>query len=106
MASKSKASVVPVQDGPILSSAKQLWANVVEPPFNMLGIGERASPMRRFVVVSLATGLAVWVFKPSYLFDEKGNARGLSITGNDMDGVLIPWYIFSPFVGLLSVLFV
>jgi len=92
--------------GPITQAADQFYANVVEPPLDMLGIGVRASPLRRFAVVTLATGVAVWVFKPSYLFDENGKPRPFSITGNDVDGIALPWWMFAPLTGTLSVLFI
>lgn len=105
MQSASSIQQAPVV-GPIAQAADQFYATIIEPPLDKLGIGGRASALRRFVFITLASGIGVWVYKPDYLFNEKGQPRPLSITGNNMDGVLLPWYLFAPLTGLLSVLFI
>lgn len=79
---------------------------VLEPALDSVGIGPKATPLRRFVVVTLGTAVIVWTKKPDYLFDAEGNPRPLSISGLDEKGVILPWWAFSGLMGTLSVLFI
>lgn len=91
----------------ILKTLDKFYENLVEPGFNVLGIGVKAHPLRRFLVVSSVTGFALWVYKPQSLFKDDGSARSWSLNPLNTDGgVPINWIGLSLLVGTMSVLFV
>ena len=87
---------------PILS----FYENIVETVTDKLGIGIYNSLYQRFVVVTLATGVAFWTFKPIGLFDQDGKAREWAWSSHTSGATPIPWYFMSGLAGALSILFI
>lgn len=83
-----------------------LYENVIEPITDKLGIGVYNSLYRRFVVVTIGTGVALWNFKPIGLFDKDGNAREWAWSSHSSGATHIPWYFMSGLAGALSILFI
>jgi hypothetical protein len=91
----------------ILKSLDKFYEHIVEPGFNLFGIGVKAHPFRRFLVVSSVTGFALWVYKPQSLFKDDGSARPWSLNPLNIDGgVPINWIGLSLLLGTMSILFV
>lgn len=92
---------------PILTGLATFYEKIVEPGFDLFGIGVTAHPLRRFIVVSSATGFALWVYKPQSLFKDDGSARSWSLNPMNPDGgVPINWIGLSLLLGTLSIVFV
>jgi hypothetical protein len=84
-----------------------LYEKVIEPVTDTLGIGYYDNPLRRFVVVTTAAALGLWLTKPSGLFDKDGNARPWTVTAaNSNVATPVPWYVVAGLAGTFSVLFI
>lgn len=72
-------------------------AAVIEPLENALDAfglmrGETA-PMKRFLVGSSVTLAALWLAKPSIMFDESGEPRAWSAVSDDRNATSLPVYV-------------
>lgn len=80
--------------------------DIIEKPIYDLGLMD--SKWKRFGFFTVCTFGIFYVIKPSAFFDKKGKLKQWAIISNpyDKNVTYMPLYIFSPFVGLLSILFI
>lgn len=64
------------------------------------------TPILRFAGVGTATALALYVFKPSSMFDEAGRARGWYVWSDGSETTtIIPWWMAGILAGGIAAVF-
>ena len=71
------------------------WRDNIEYPLDKVGLLRNRT--KRFAVFTAGSALALWLLKPTALFDEEGNPR---------KEVPVHWTIVSGLIGVSSLLFV
>jgi hypothetical protein len=78
------------------------WEAIVEAPLDKLNLLDNR-PKRAFVFAG-STAVLLNIFKPSSLFDKKGNPYPSRLW--DKDGVYVDYLTLSAFVGFFSIIFI
>ncbi len=87
------------------NTIETIWHYGVEQPFIITRLHDK--PILRFIIISVIAGAAIYYFKPSAQFDEKGKARPFVVTSPKVEGATpFPWWLPAISIGLLSVVFV
>lgn len=75
-------------------------------PHDGLNFGQRImssmglyTPFQRFLFGFTAAETVMWVTKPSFSFDSKGNARSIRLSLADKNGTFVPWFLPGLLVG-------
>lgn len=70
------------------------------------GVGLAGSPAKRFTVVTLLSGVIIYLWKPSAMFLADGSIRPWTVTSPNANGATnIPVYVLCPIIGAAAALF-